>query len=64
MQSDVRIAGEADKDHGNPTFHFQLGMAEWKLGNLPEARVALRKALRLDPGFPEASLARAALAQL
>ena len=53
-----------DKDQGNPTFHFQLGMAEWKLGNLPEARVALRKALRLDPGFPEAPLARAALAQL
>jgi tetratricopeptide (TPR) repeat protein len=53
----------AGKDQKNATFQFQLGMAEWKLGNQKEARVALLNALSLDPNLPEASLARAALAR-
>jgi tetratricopeptide (TPR) repeat protein len=53
-----------DKDQRNATFQYQLGMAEWKLGNQPEARGALSKALSLDPNFPEAAMARAALARL
>jgi Tfp pilus assembly protein PilF len=52
-----------EKDRKNATFQYQLGMAEWKVGNQEEARRALLNAVTLDPKSPEAALARAALAQ-
>jgi tetratricopeptide (TPR) repeat protein len=54
----------ADKDQKNATFQYQLGMTYSKLGNREDARRALLNALTLDPKFPEAQSARAALAQL
>jgi tetratricopeptide (TPR) repeat protein len=53
----------AEKDQKNATFQYQLGMAEWKLGNQEEARRDLLNAVILDPKSPEAALARAALAR-
>jgi Flp pilus assembly protein TadD len=53
-----------DKEQKNATFQYQLGMAEWKLGNRKEARQSLLNAATLDPASREAALARAALAQL
>ena len=53
----------AEKDQKNAMFQYQLGMAEWKLGNQEEARRDLLNAVILDPKSPEAALARAALAR-
>jgi Tfp pilus assembly protein PilF len=53
----------AEKDRKNAAFQYQLGMAEWKLGDQAEARRNLLNAVTLDPGSQEAALARAALAQ-
>jgi tetratricopeptide (TPR) repeat protein len=52
-----------EKDEKNATFQYRLGMAEWKLGNQEEARRGLLRAVTLNPTSPEATLARAALAQ-
>jgi Flp pilus assembly protein TadD len=52
-----------EKDQKNPTFQYQLGMAELKLGNQDQARRDLLNAVTLDPQSPEAALARSALAQ-
>ncbi|MGA7412664.1 MAG: tetratricopeptide repeat protein [Bryobacteraceae bacterium] len=51
-----------EKDQKNPTFQYQLGMAEQKLGNQDAARRDLLNAIALDPQSPEAALARSALA--
>jgi tetratricopeptide (TPR) repeat protein len=53
----------AEKDRKNAMFQYQLGMAEWKLGDQEEARRNLLNAVTLDPASQEAALARAALAQ-
>ena len=40
----------------NPTFQYELGMTQWKLGHTAEARTLLVKALELDAHFPEGFL--------
>lgn len=52
-----------EKDRKNATFQFQLGMAEWKLGNQEESRRDLLSSVTMDPKSPQADLARAALAR-
>jgi tetratricopeptide (TPR) repeat protein len=54
----------ARKDQKNPTFQYELGMTQWKLGHTTEARTLLVKALELDAHFPEAASAATTLAQI
>jgi tetratricopeptide (TPR) repeat protein len=54
----------AKKDQKNPTFQYELGMTQWKLGHTVEARSALMRALELDAHFPEAASAATTLSQI
>jgi tetratricopeptide (TPR) repeat protein len=54
----------AEKDPKNPMYQYHLGMAYAKAKQPKEAREALEGALRLNPSFPGADDARAALASL
>ena len=47
-----------------PTIHYRLGAAQLKSGNRAAAAASLRKALEMNPSFPEASEARALLESL
>jgi tetratricopeptide (TPR) repeat protein len=53
-----------NKDQKNATFHYELGMTQWKLGHTAEARTSLVKALDLDAHFPEATTAASTLAEI
>jgi tetratricopeptide (TPR) repeat protein len=48
----------------SPTYHFHLGMAHAKQGNVEQARQSLQQALSLDPNFPDAAEARKTIAEL
>jgi tetratricopeptide (TPR) repeat protein len=52
------------KDQKNATFHYELGMTQWKLGHTAEARTSLVRALDLDAHFPEATTAASTLAEI
>jgi|SRR5579883_1173119 len=52
------------KDPTNATFQYELGMIYSKLGAKAEARQSLSTALRLDPHFTDASIAKQTLASL
>jgi tetratricopeptide (TPR) repeat protein len=54
----------AKKDQKNPTFQYELGMTQWKLGHAAEARASLVKALDLDAHFPDAATAATTLAEI
>jgi Flp pilus assembly protein TadD len=54
----------AARDQKNATFQFQLGMTYWRMGHSAEARRSLVKALELDPHFPDAASAAAALSKI
>ena len=53
-----------EKDKGNPTYLYHLGVAYAKSGESSQARVALEQALRAKPDFSEAADARSVLASL
>lgn len=53
--SDLRPVVTAQPNH--PTAHYFLGLAEYRLGNLQQARAALQKAVEVAPEFlPAATL--------
>ena len=62
-QSIRSLETAVEKDPKNPVFHYHLGMARLKAGDRIQARKALEDALRLQPNFPDAANARAALAR-
>jgi Flp pilus assembly protein TadD len=45
----------------NPTIQYRLGAAQLKAGERAAAKASLRKALDLNPAFPQAGDARALL---
>ena len=51
-------------DPKNPIFYFHLGLAHFKNGDSPKARIALRDALALAPNFTGAAEAKQVLASL
>jgi tetratricopeptide (TPR) repeat protein len=64
-EQSIRSLGTVvEKDSKNPVFHYHLGLAYVKAGNRIQARKALEDALRLQPNFPDAANARAALTGL
>ena len=58
------LSDAVNKDQKNPMFEYQLGLAQWKLGRLTDARDSLQRALQLDSHFPAAASAREALSQI
>ena len=52
------------KEPGNPMYHYHLGLAYVKAGDLAKARRALEEALRLNPKFDGADNARRTLGTL
>ncbi len=53
-----------DGDPRNPVYQFHLGMAHFQAGNDAKARVALTRALDLDPNFGGAAEARETIRRL
>jgi cytochrome c-type biogenesis protein CcmH/NrfG len=45
------------KNPNNATFHYHLGLASAKQGNLARARRSYQTALKLRPNYPEAQQA-------
>jgi tetratricopeptide (TPR) repeat protein len=58
LEKSVEVAPE------NPTFHFHLGLAYAKIGDVEKARTALEQALKLNPQFDGAEEAQQVLSQL
>lgn len=54
----------ADKSPKNASYHYHLGLAHQKVGDIARARGALTRALEINPNFPAAGDARRALAAL
>lgn len=54
----------ADKDPSNPIYHYHLGLAYLKYGDIEKARRSLETALKLKSDFQGASEARKALASI
>jgi len=53
-----------DKQPGNASYQYHLGVAYKSLGQNAKARTALNKALTLDPKFRDSEAARQALAEI
>ena len=43
----------ANKYQGYRDIYYKIGALEYKLGNIPESQKYVKKALELDPNFPE-----------
>jgi tetratricopeptide (TPR) repeat protein len=59
----VPLKSSVERDPGNPSYHYHLGVAYLGTGDKGAARTSLERALALNPKFPEAGDARAALAR-
>jgi tetratricopeptide (TPR) repeat protein len=57
------LRGAPEKGPEAPVYHYHLGLALQALGRSPQAARSFERALALDPKFPHASEARAALSQ-
>ncbi|MGV3772469.1 MAG: tetratricopeptide repeat protein [Verrucomicrobiales bacterium] len=47
------LARNSDPSKLNPQFYYQLGSAQERVGNLVEAEKAFRKALEIQPNYPD-----------
>ena len=60
----AQLAESVRRALDNSTYHYHLGMAYIAAGRLSHAALSLQQALTVDPHFPDAGKAKAALDQI